>query len=231
MKFDELHHAGGCVAHDRRGLIRVVLLVIEVAIDLLHAEPSQRGQRALDVRVQRGQRSRESYLGRGDVGDKRVVLPVKDLAAGGGNRRYPQRVRLHHLHRRFVINDLEEKESHDQRDQKDEEEPADHQPAPLPGRALTSSGEAMRSRIPTGLGSLIVRPRPRNGCNETHGRHRRENHEPIRRSRHEPLIDANSRTIRPTERGASSAERGGRTRRRSRPWPPTGCLATTKSSR
>ena len=58
------------------------------------------------------------------------------------------------------------------------------------GRAWTSSGPATRSRMPTGLGSLIERPRPRSGCSDSHGRHRRENHEPLGRSRHEPFIDA-----------------------------------------
>ena len=47
------------------------------------------------------------------------------------------------------------------------------------GRRRTSSGAATRSRIPTDLGSLIDPSRPRKGLSDTHGRHSRENHEPV----------------------------------------------------
>ena len=71
------------------------------------------------------------------------------------------------------------------------------------GRAVTSSGPATRSRMPTGLDSLILRPRPRNGFSETHGRHSRLKTEPVGRSRHEPFIDAPApRSARPRARRA-----------------------------
>src|ERR1700722_6044771 len=84
------------------------------------------------------------------------------------------------------------------------------------GRSLTSLGEATRSRIPTGLGSLIERPCPRKGCNELHGRHSRENRDPEGRSRHEPFIGgpAPPRRSRPVSRVATPDEPGRRTRSR-----------------
>ena len=54
--------------------------------------------------------------------------------------------------------------------------------------------------MPTGLGSLIERPLPRNGCSDVHGRHSRENREPEGRSRHEPFIDSARTPTRPTVR-------------------------------
>jgi hypothetical protein len=63
----------------------------------------------------------------------------------------------------LVVDDLKEEEPHDERHEQDEEEPTDHHPATF-GSRVTSSGEAMRSRMPTGLGSLIVRPARERGA-------------------------------------------------------------------
>ena len=51
MKLDELDFSGGGVGEDGRGLIRVVLGVVEVGVDLLDAETRERRKRALDRRI------------------------------------------------------------------------------------------------------------------------------------------------------------------------------------
>ena len=183
----------GCVAHDRRGLIRVVLLVGEVALIFFTLRPVSEASEPLTSGFSEA-RARESRISVVvTLVTKRLVAPVKDLAARRGDRRYPQTSstpppRPRPCSQRPGGRRAERSDAIKRR-RRTRRSPT----SAAAGRALTSSGEAMRSRMPTGLGSLIVRPRPRNGCNETHGRHRRENHEPIRRSRHEPLTDANPR--------------------------------------
>src|ERR1039458_2440593 len=135
MQLDELDDSRRRVTHDGRRLVLVVLLIAEITVDLLHAQARERGQRPLDRGVQHRLGSRESNLGGGDVRYERLSGAVENHTARRGYCREAQRVVLDRRERGLVVDHLQEKETNDQRDQKNEEKAADDDPAPRGTRA------------------------------------------------------------------------------------------------